>query len=309
MKYNKVFLIVLFFLFFSFINAKALENKIELKIDNEIITTIDIVNEINYLNVLNVNFNMMDYNQKYAAAKESLIREKIKKIEINKFNNQNLKSSILRELLEKTYKNNGFETLKSFEKHLNSNSLTLETIKQKITIEALWNQIIFSKFSSQIKIEEDKIKNEVLQNVNNKSIFYNLSEILINIENLKDKSEKIDLIKEEINKKGFENAALLYSASETSKLGGKIGWVNLNTINQTIKNSLLDLKIGDTTDAIFFSTGFIILKINDIKQEEIKINLDEEVQKLINVKKNQQLNQFSIIYFKKLRKNLKINEI
>ena len=309
MKYSKDFLILLFFLFFFLTNTKALENKIEIKIENEIITTLDIVNEINYLNILSVNFNMMDYNQKYVAAKESLIREKVKKIEINKFNNQNLESSILKELVEKTYKNIGFESLKNFEKHLNSNSLTLEMIKQKITIEALWNQIIFSKFSSKINIEEDKIKQEVLKNGNNKSIFYNLSEILINIENLKDKSEKIDLINNEINKNGFENAALLYSASETSKLGGKIGWVNLNAINQKIKNSLLNLNIGDTTDAIFSSTGFLILKINDIKEEEIKTNLDEEVQKLINVKKNQQLNQFSIIYFKKLRKNLKIDEI
>ena len=309
MKYKKKILIIFLFSFFSLTNVNSLENKIELKVENYIITSIDVLNEMNYLSILNLNFMNLNENNKLTIAKESLIREKIKLIEINKFKNLKLENSILNELLVTTYKNNGFDTFENFVKHLSKNNLNLDIIKKKITIEALWNQIIFSKFSSQIKIDENKIKNEVIKNADKKSKSYNLSEILFNIEDSKNKNKKIDLIKQEINEKGFENAALLYSISETSRFGGKIGWVNFNTLNKDIKRALLNLEIGEITDAIFVSTGFLFLRINDIKEDKIEIDLDKEIQKLVNIKKNQQLNQFSNNYFKKLKKNLKIDEI
>ena len=309
MKYKKKILIIFLFSFFSLTNVNSLENKIELKVENYIITSIDVLNEMNYLSILNLNFMNLNENNKLTIAKESLIREKIKLIEINKFKNLKLENSILNELLVTTYKNNGFDTFENFVKHLSKNNLNLDIIKKKITIEALWNQIIFSKFSSQIKIDENKIKNEVIKNADKKSKSYNLSEILFNIEDSKNKNKKIDLLKQEINEKGFENAALLYSISETSRFGGKIGWVNFNALNKDIKRSLLNLEIGEITDAIFVSTGFLFLRINDIKEDKIEIDLDKEIQKLVNIKKNQQLNQFSNNYFKKLKKNLKIDEI
>lgn len=309
MKYKKKILIIFLFSFFSLTNVNSLENKIELKVENYIITSIDVLNEMNYLSILNLNFMNLNENNKLTIAKESLIREKIKLIEINKFKNLKLENSILNELLATTYKNNGFDTFENFVKHLSKNNLNLDIIKKKITIEALWNQIIFSKFSSQIKIDENKIKNEVIKNADKKSKSYNLSEILFNIEDSKNKNKKIDLIKQEINEKGFENAALLYSISETSRFGGKIGWVNFNALNKDIKRALLNLEIGEITDAIFVSTGFLFLRINDIKEDKIEIDLDKEIQKLVNIKKNQQLNQFSNNYFKKLKKNLKIDEI
>jgi len=309
MKYKKKILIIFLFSFFSLTNVNSLENKIELKVENYIITSIDVLNEMNYLSILNLNFMNLNENNKLTIAKESLIREKIKLIEINKFKNLKLENSILNELLVTTYKNNGFDTFENFVKHLSKNNLNLDIIKKKITIEALWNQIIFSKFSSQIKIDENKIKNEVIKNADKKSKSYNLSEILFNIEDSKNKNKKIDLIKQEINEKGFENAALLYSISETSRFGGKIGWVNFNALNKDIKRALLNLEIGEITDAIFVSTGFLFLRINDIKEDKIEIDLDKEIQKLVNIKKNQQLNQFSNNYFKKLKKNLKIDEI
>jgi len=309
MKYKKKILIIFLFSFFSLTNVNSVENKIELKVENYIITSIDVLNEMNYLSILNLNFMNLNENNKLTIAKESLIREKIKLIEINKFKNLKLENSILNELLVTTYKNNGFDTFENFVKHLSKNNLNLDIIKKKITIEALWNQIIFSKFSSQIKIDENKIKNEVIKNADKKSKSYNLSEILFNIEDSKNKNKKIDLIKQEINEKGFENAALLYSISETSRFGGKIGWVNFNTLNKDIKRALLNLEIGEITDAIFVSTGFLFLRINDIKEDKIEIDLDKEIQKLVNIKKNQQLNQFSNNYFKKLKKNLKIDEI
>ena len=309
MKYKKKILIIFLFSFFSLTDVNSLENKIELKVENYIITSIDVLNEMNYLSILNLNFMNLNENNKLTIAKESLIREKIKLIEINKFKNLKLENSILNELLVTTYKNNGFDTSENFVKHLSKNNLNLDIIKKKITIEALWNQIIFSKFSSQIKIDENKIKNEVIKNADKKSKSYNLSEILFNIEDSKNKNKKIDLIKQEINEKGFENAALLYSISETSRFGGKIGWVNFNALNKDIKRALLNLEIGEITDAIFVSTGFLFLRINDIKEDKIEIDLDKEIQKLVNIKKNQQLNQFSNNYFKKLKKNLKIDEI
>ena len=53
LKRLKIFLISLLIIFFNIQNLSSLENKILFKIENEIITTIDIYEEINFLKVFN----------------------------------------------------------------------------------------------------------------------------------------------------------------------------------------------------------------------------------------------------------------
>ena len=79
--------------------AFSIENKIVLRVDNEIITSIDIYDEANYLKTLNPNLKNLDYNKLIRVAKTSLIREKIKEIEILKYKKNQVDEKYLDNLL------------------------------------------------------------------------------------------------------------------------------------------------------------------------------------------------------------------
>ena len=68
------------------------------------------------------------------------------------------------------------------------------------------------------------------------------------------------------------------------------------------------LNINEITRPIKLQNGYILIKLNDKKEFRQKINLDEELKKLINNETNRQLNNFSTIFYKKLKKNIEINE-
>ena len=182
-------------------------------------------------------------------------------------------------------------------------------MKNKLKVEALWNQLIFAKFSSKVKIDEEKLKTKI-QNGNNKFLkSFLMSEISFEISNLKDLDNKYVEITETIKNKGFEFAALKYSLSPTSSLGGKLGWISENSLNKNILKSIKDLKVNSITKPIVVPGGFLILQMNDIKNKKIEIDLKKELAKLINFEKNNQLNQYSKIYFNKVKKDLEISEL
>jgi peptidyl-prolyl cis-trans isomerase SurA len=119
----------------------------------------------------------------------------------------------------------------------------------------------------------------------------------------------VNKINEEINNNGFENAAFEHSISETAKTGGKLEWINENKLNELILKNISDLKIGDHTTPIRIPSGFLILKVEDIKEIEKKIDIEKELNLRIRSMQNQQLNQYSNIYFNKVKKNILINEL
>ena len=157
-----------------------------------------------------------------------------------------------------------------------------------------------------IKIDREKIMLEVSQKKNKK---YLLSEIVFNANTKEELDKKFKSILDTIKKDGFENAALIHGISDSSKDSGKIGWINETSLSPKIYDHLIKIKIGDYTDPILIPGGFLILKINDYKEEKIKVNLDEEINKVINTKSNDQLKQFSNIYLNKIKKDIIINEL
>ena len=180
---------------------------------------------------------------------------------------------------------------------------------KKIETEALWNELIFAKFSKKVKINETKLRSQLLKNRKTSLKSYLMSEIFFEVsksENIKMKHQEI--IKT-INDNGFENAALKYSISATNNIGGKLDWIDETALNNNIRNILSSKKINEYTDPITLPGGFLILKINDIKVKKLKSNIDDELKKLINLSKNNQLNQFSKIYFNKIKKDMQINEL
>ena len=190
---------------------------------------------------------------------------------------------------------------------LRENAYGDKTIEKKISDETLWNQLIYNKFFSKIKIDKEKIKKDI-DLVKRKSKSYLLNEIVYSVDNNDEKKNLFEKIKKSIAQNGFENAAAIYSVAETSKTGGNLGWISENTINKDILKYISKLKIGEFTNPILIPSGFLILRVKDIKEIEKKIDIEKELNLRIRTMQNQQLNQYSNIYFKKIKKNILIDE-
>ena len=138
---------------------------------------------------------------------------------------------------------------------------------------------------------------------------YLISEIIFEAKDLNEIDSKYKKIQNLINERGFGNAALTYSISSTSNIGGNLGWINEKSLNSNLRKVLSRMNENEFTDPITVPGGFLILKINKIKKEKINYNVESELKKIIQIKKNNQLNQFSTIYFNKVKKDISINEL
>ena len=288
-------------------SASAIENKIILRVNDQIITSVDIINEIKYLTVLNPSLNKLTDIEVYEISKKSLINEKIKENEIQRnFVNENIPIDFLEKLLFRVYSKIGIESLDEFKIYLKNNKIKYEVVINKIRAEALWNELIVAKFSKNLKINENQLKKEIKKNQIIKKFL--MSEILFEVKNTKKLKDKYKEIKNAINEKGFENTALRYSSSQTSSMGGKLDWINENSMNKNIREIVNKTKINEVTKPMPVPGGYLILKINDIKTVKVELNFEEELKKMIRSSKNYQLNQFSKIYFNKIKKDIQIYE-
>ena len=309
-KKLKFILILFLSIVFIFNPANSLENKILIKIDNEIITYLDILDEMNYLKAFNKNIRSLEEKQIYEIAKKSLVRDKIKSIEILRYVDKiELNQEYLNRIIKLTQKKIGINSENEFKNYIKNFNLNLAKIKSKISIEALWSELIISKYSKKIKIDENDIKNKLLAKENKLIKKYLLSEILFSVDKNNDVNKKFNEIKDSIDKVGFENTSLIYSISDSSKVGGKLGWINENSLSKKIRLNLENLKIGELTNPIITPGGLLILKIKDIELTKKKLDLQKEMKNMIKLEKNNQLNQYSSIYFKKISRNTEINEL
>ena len=308
-KKKLVFLITIIILFFQS-SIFSFENKILLKIDNEIITSVDVLNEMNFLKIMNKKINEISEQEIYQISINSLIKEKIKKIEVLKnYETTEIDKKFMKNLIESTYQNLGFNNFEVFQSFLNENNINFEEMKDRIAIDALWNEIIFFKFSKKVKIDKEKLKQQIVKKNNQMIKSYLLSEIVFNLDKELSLDEKYIQIKDSIISKGFENTALLFSISNTSNSGGDLGWINENSLSLKLQREISKLNVGELTKPITIPGGFLILQLNNLKEIENKIDVDKELEKLITKETNQQLNQYSNIYFNKIKKEIKINEI
>ena len=300
---------ILIFLFvLIYVQAQSIETKIIHNIQNEIITNIDIKNEFKYLLALNNSLKQLDKEKILNISNESIIREKIKKIEILKnFKEIKINDDYLGMLLKNIYSRLNLKSIDEFEIYLKEYDLKIGDIKKKITIDAMWNQLIIKKYSSKIVINETTIKKEIVKNGKIKSKEYQLSEIIFEVKNKEEIEKKYKEVVKSINEIGFKNSAATYSFSESAKIGGDIGWINENSLNNNIRKNISSLKVGEFTKPIILSNGILILKLIDIKNSETNIDIENELKKAINYERNRQLNQYSKIYYNKIKKNLGFN--
>ena len=300
-------------LIFAFVDlAKAKEIKILYKLENEIITNQDVIEELNYLVSLNNNLKSLEKNKLNQIAISSVIKEKIKYLELKKYfkideNTKEVDEIVLKELNKRLRINE----VKDIKKYFSLYNLSLKQVKFKIRIELFWNKLIYDRYINKISINKEDFKKKILNDYKNKEFVdeYFLKEILFNLEENENLEKKYLDIKNTIKSTGFENAANIYSVSDTSKFGGEIGWVNKLQLSTKITSQLEKIEIGDLTNYIPVGNSYLIIKLDNKRKIKSEINLDEETEILIQKETDRQLNQYSINLFNKLKKNIFIYEL
>ena len=306
---KKIFLLIIFFWQLSLINLAHSKINIIALVNNEVITNFDVVKEGRYLKILNPQLKNLENEQISELAKQSLIKEMIKKNEITKFINLNEKNDFADEYLKQFIIRLGYENENAFKNDLEKyNTYSLEEIRLKSKIEIYWNDLILSKYNDKININEKKLLEKIKNFEGTYKKEFLLSEIVFRKKSGEDLQNLITKIKKSINEIGFSNTANIYSLTDSSKFGGKIGWVNEEALSKQIYEKIYKLNINDVSEIIIIDNNLIILKIDDIKITKNQINKDKELKKLINIERNKKLENFSRMHFSRSKSNYLINE-
>ncbi len=307
---KKIKLIYIFFLIQSlFLATSTAKINIIAYVDEEIITNYDILKESRYLKILNPNLNNLNEDQILKIAKQSLIKEIIKKKEITKLIDFNKENKFIDEYLSNLLSRLQFQDEKTFSNALLENkTYSIQEIRSKIKIELFWNELIFSKYNNQLNINEEELFKKVKNLENKKKREFLLYEIVFKKKDDENLEVLISEIKKSINEIGFNNTANLFSISESSKFGGKVGWVKEDALSKKIYEGINNLNINEYSEVLKLDNNFIILKIDEIRNIENNIDKKKELQKLIQIERNKKLEKFSRIFYSKAKTNYLINE-
>lgn len=306
---KKKFFFLIIILFASFKISFAEKIIIKTTVNNEIITNYDIKKEGRYLRILNPQLSQVDDEKVFKLAKQSLVNEIIKRKEIAKNLKTDGDSPLIEEYFKNLYTRLNFENKQDFENSLKSqNNYSPKDIKKKLQTEIMWNELIYLRFSSQVKINKQDLLSKINKMSNKQRKEYLLSEIVFQ----KKKDENFETLKKKISESileiGFNNTANIFSISESAKLGGKIGWINENNLSEVIQKNIKNKKENEITDVILIGNNYLIIKIEKVRLKQISIDKDEELEKMVKFERNNQLNKFSRIYFNKAKMNYTINE-
>jgi len=308
-SFRKVIIFIL--IYFSVINFSysKINFKIIMKINSEIITSYDLEKEINYLIALNPQLKNIDEDDLNKIAKRSIVKEVIRKNEILRYKKLDLQNSQITNVLNNLIKNLNFSDENEFNNYLKNYDISINDLKKKIEIENEWKNMIFSKYNKSVNINKKALIQKI-ENLskNNVLLEYNLSEIVFNLKNNISLKEQSEIIQKSILENGFEISANLFSTSDSSKVGGKIGWIAKNDLSKIINDKLDDLEKGSHTSSIKIGNNYLVLKINDIRKLNYKIDKKVELNRMIMIETTKQLDKFSNIFYNKIKLNAKISE-
>ena len=302
----KLSLKIFIFIFLS-LNAFSKEVKIIAKIENDIITNLDVENESRYLRAFNKSLSQMNKTQILEIAKKSIIRERIKKIEILRYTDLNKKDELYDNNIRDIYQRLGINSENEFKLFLKEKDLNYSTLYKKIEIETLWNQLIYSIYSERIKIDENNLKKKIISNQEKQKRF-RLSEIVFEIDNKNEINTKYNKIKKSIEESGFKKSVQLFSISDSKNNEGSIGWVNENILSNKLKKEINSIKINEITEPIIIPSGILILRLDEIETIDAELDLEKELRKLIEYETNYQLNTYSNVHYNKIKKDIIVNE-
>ena len=306
---KKIILIILFLFVQNNFSNSQINFQIIMKINNQIITSFDLEKERNYLLILNPKLTEIDENNLIELAKRSLIKEKIKKNEIRKYKEINLQNIQIDDILEQIIKNLNFTNQTQLEEYLKNFDISINDLKEKIEIENEWKNLIYAKYSKSIKIDKKDLIEKINKIEKEEFLFeYNLSEIVFKKEQNISLEEQSKIIFRSIEDIGFENTANLFSISESSKVGGQIGWVKKNNLSNEIIREINNIKVDAISSPIKIGNNYLILKINDVKKIPKEIDKEKELDKMIMIETSKQLDKFSNIFYNKIKLNSTISE-
>ena len=303
-----IFFITIYFLSTT-LGFSNISLKIVMKINNEIVTTYDIEKEKNYLLALNSKLNQISENQLIMLAKKSLTKEIIRKIEILKYIELNQDNPQIDSVLNNLINKLNFSNKNEFENYLQNFDVSIDDLKKKIEIENEWKNMIYIKYNKSVNINKEDLMLKIDNLVKNNYIQeYNLSEIIFSTKNNTTYNDEFNKIKNSIEDNGFENTANLYSISDSSKVGGKIGWVAKKNLSVAIIDKIKNLKKDQYSEPIKIGNDFLILKINETRKKPFEMDKEAELEKMIMIETTKQLDKFSNIFYNRIKLNAKISE-
>ncbi|MDC6482003.1 hypothetical protein PQY72_00785 [Pelagibacteraceae bacterium] len=186
---------------FIFSNTQSqINNQIIVKVGDEIITSVDIKNEIMtnlLINNQEISQNIIDQSKNFAIKK--LINKSIKKSEIEKYEIKDYNQIDLQNYIKSVAKNLNTNT-NDLKEIFSQSNISYQTFVDSRKIELLWNTLIFQIYRNQTNINTVEVENEFEQVKKNE-----------NEEELKELKQKI------LNKKKEEKLSL-FSRSHFSNL-------------------------------------------------------------------------------------------
>ena len=311
---NKIKLIINSILIFFILQTNVIASEkisIIYVVENIPITNVAINNEIKFLLLINQKLSEVSKKDMVQYASKSIIKEKIKEIEIKKYYKLGTSNQLINRNINQLMKKLGISDGDEFNNLISKIGLNKEFINKKIEIEILWNQLIYQFYNDKIIIDENKLKNNLKKKISKKINSlkqYLLYEILFSANTIKEFENEYDKIKKSINEIGFESTANIFSNSKSAMYGGKIGWVNENQLSKIIIDNINKLNLGEYSDPINVPNGKIILMIKDKREIKNNLSLEEELKKSIVNERNKQFAQYSTIYFKKIELDTKVYE-
>ena len=302
-----ILFITIFFISIKSISCANIDNIIIAKVDNKVITTLDMENEIKkYLLLNDIEINKANVTDSKNIALNSIIRNLIKsyeieKYQVNKFNQKDLERYI--ENLASSKKISVDQLKEVFYK----NKLNYKKFIDELIVEFKWNTLIYELYSKQLNINSLEVESELKKraNFNKKKTIYKISEI--EVANSDDLGRIIQNITNTVKNDGFDAAVLKFSISPTSLNKGSLGWIDSFKLNNLYLNELKKINKGEVTQPIKTSSGVIFLKLDDIKYENNEnLDLDKLKKQIVAEKKNEKLNFFSKSHFSKVENSILI---
>ena len=299
MKIKNYFFIILLTLFFdSFVVAK--NTKILVKIESEIITNFDVQNKIiSSLILAKKQINQENINNFKKASLENLIQNRLKKIELKKYNIKKDDKQI--DLYLNSISSNNVEKMKNIFKDYD---LDFKEFTDQIDVEFRWRKFIYQIYKKKINIKPEDVDREISDKLKKQKniVEYNLSEIEILSNNSGSNLETIALIQDEIKVAGFESAVSKFSISSTSSKSGELGWINSNSLSKEFLKILNKMQKGQVSDPIMKQDKIIFLKLNDKKTSNYtNIDFDKLKNDLLVQKQNELFDLYSNSHLSKLR--------
>jgi peptidyl-prolyl cis-trans isomerase SurA len=299
MKIKKKILALLFISLYS-TAILSLENKIIVKVNNDIISSYELKNKIlTTLFLANEGVNQKNINKSKPLVLKNLIELKIKRREISKYK-IDISDSEFSENLNKYAKND----LNSFKNEFKTNKIDYEIFKQDFKTELKWRKLIYYLYNKKVEIPESEINSQLKKILSDeeKNVDYRFSELVISFKNESEKNKKIKEMKEQINLIGFDKSIQKFSESLSKNNLGDLGWVNSTSLSSVISKKIVSMKINDISDPIIMGNNILFLKLNNIREvKKEEIDNEELKNRILNSKKNQMFNMFSSSHLSKLK--------